>query len=529
MGESTVYRNALELSTTLGEYQLKSVLGAGGFGMTYLAWDANLEKHVAIKEYLPGDLAVRALDGSVVPVSTDHQHDYRWGLDRFIQEARTLARFSHPHIVRVNRYFESNGTGYMVMDYEEGESLNQWLKRAPLPAEAELRRILLPLLDGLAAVHAAKFLHRDIKPSNIFIRSGGSPVLLDFGAARATGSGTRSMTAVLTPGYAPLEQYGADGKQGPWSDIYAMGGVLFRAVTDRNPPDAVSRLQGDSVSGALAAARSRYSPPFLRAIEQALAIKPELRPQAVLQWKNLLEAQQPALPASPAPAAGAKPETVAAAATTRNSGRAAPSRAAASPRDHSAAWRRIGWTVALLIGGALALGWHKRRPEPPPAPEPVAKVQPKRAPVQVEVVPMPPGTASASGAVIVRPLEEPVPPPPEGAARAAVPATPQGLPGRDLPAGADSRERLPRPDGSPQVPERVKERVHDEFRLADRDGDGFLSAAEVEGRFPFVAREFGRVDRDGDRRISLDEFVALRRMQAEGFKPPKPPKPHFSQ
>ncbi len=212
MSEPVVYQNALDLNSTLGEYRLEAVLGVGGFGITYLAQDSNLEKRVAIKEYLPGDLAVRALDGSVVPVSTDHRSDYQWGLDAFIQEARTLARFSHPHIVRVNRYFEANGTGYMVMDYEDGESLNQLLKRAPFPAEPDLRRILLPLLDGLAAVHAEKFLHRDIKPSNIFLRANGSPVLLDFGAARPTGGATRALTAIVTPGYAPPEQY-ADRRQ----------------------------------------------------------------------------------------------------------------------------------------------------------------------------------------------------------------------------------------------------------------------------------------------------------------------------
>jgi serine/threonine protein kinase len=255
MSDSTEYCNALDLSTKLGEYQLKSVLGAGGFGMTYLAWDANLEKHVAIKEYLPGDLAVRALDGSIVPVSTKHKFNYQWGLNAFIQEARTLARFSHPNIVRVNRYFEANGTGYMVMDYEEGESLNQLQKRSPQPPEDVLRRILLPLLDGLAAVHAAKFLHRDIKPSNIFIRANGTPVLLDFGAARATSGGTRTLTAVLTPGFAPLEQYAVEGKQGPWSDNYAMAGVMFRAVTNSSPPDAVSRLHGDTVPQRLAEAQ----------------------------------------------------------------------------------------------------------------------------------------------------------------------------------------------------------------------------------------------------------------------------------
>ena len=130
MPEATTYRNALPLNAMLLEYRLEAVLGAGGFGITYLGWDTNLEKHVAIKEYLPGELAIRALDGSVVPVNTEHEYNYQWGLDRFIQEARTLAKFSHPNIVRVNRFFEANGTSYMVMDYEAGESLYQYLKRA---------------------------------------------------------------------------------------------------------------------------------------------------------------------------------------------------------------------------------------------------------------------------------------------------------------------------------------------------------------------------------------------------------------
>ena len=255
-----IYNNTLKLGTLLNEYRLESMLGMGGFGLTYLAWDTHLEKNVAIKEYLPGDLAVRALDGSVVPVSSDHQHDYKWGLDRFIMEARTLAKFSHGNIVRVNRYFEANGTGYMVMDYEEGESLSQRLKRTPQPPETDIIAMLMPLLDGLTAVHEAGFLHRDIKPSNIFIRKNGSPVLLDFGAARHAVVGhTKSLTAVLTPGFAPIEQYTNEGRQGPWSDLYAMSGVVFRAMTNQNPPDAVSRLQTDKVHGLLNAVRDRYS------------------------------------------------------------------------------------------------------------------------------------------------------------------------------------------------------------------------------------------------------------------------------
>lgn len=178
---------------------------------------------------------------------------YKWGIDRFIQEARTLAKFSHPHIVRVNRYFEANATGYRVMDHENGESFNQILKDQPLPSEAKLKEIIFPLLDGLHAVHETGFLHRDIKPADIFIRTNQSPVLLDFGAARqAVNGSTKSLTAVLTPGYAPLEQYSGQGNQGPWPDIYAMAGVRYRAYTNENPPDAVSCLKGDTVSARIA-------------------------------------------------------------------------------------------------------------------------------------------------------------------------------------------------------------------------------------------------------------------------------------
>src|SRR3990172_3663930 len=273
MTETTTYHNALQIGSKLLEYRLESVLGVGGFGMTSLGWDTNLEKHVAIKEYLPGELAIRALDGSVVPVNTENEYNYKWGLDRFIQEARTLAKFSHPNIVRVNRFFEANGTSYMVMDYEAGESLHQYLRRSPMPDEGTLKNILMPILDGLQAVHQAGFLHRDIKPSNVFKRENGKPVLLDFGSARhATGSISKSLTAIVSPGYAPLEQYTTDGNQGPWSDIYALSGVLYRAVTGGNPPDAVKRVQSDTVAATLTAARPRYGERLLKAIEWGVAL-----------------------------------------------------------------------------------------------------------------------------------------------------------------------------------------------------------------------------------------------------------------
>lgn len=445
----------------LGEYQLKSVLGVGGFGMTYLGWDSNLEKQVAIKEYLPGDLAVRALDGSVVPVSTDHQLDYQWGLDSFIREARILARFSHPHIVRVNRYFEANGTGYMVMDYEDGESLSQLLKRAPQPDETVLKRIVMPLLDGLAAVHEEKFLHRDIKPSNIFIRANGTPVLLDFGAARDTRGATRALTAVLTPGYAPLEQYAADGKQGPWSDIYAMGGVLFRAVTGKSPPDAVSRLQSDTVAQDLAAARRNYSKPLLNAIEWAMMVKLELRPQSITAWKAAIEGQSPLN----FPFTTSVTATIPVAPVVDDVQPVKEIKSKRLPRDHASDWRRVGWVALFLALLMFGVGWYKRQQEP--------------LPVTV-------GSPVPQASTVV--------PPPVSAA-------------------ADSRSS--RSDVGPAVPDRLRERVNDEFRRADRNGDGYLSPAEVEGRFPAIARDLSRADRDADGKISPEEFAELRRMQFE--------------
>lgn len=288
-----VFRNALAAQTRLHEYRVEQVLGAGGFGITYLARDTNLDKPVAIKEYLPSELAARAPDGAVQALNTEREGDYKWGLDRFLQEARTLAKFSHPNIVRVLRYFEANATAYMVMDFEAGEPLKNRLAAAPQPAEAELRALLGPLLDGLAAVHAAGFLHRDIKPDNIFIRADGRPVLIDFGAARqALGGETRALTAVLTPGFAPLEQYSGDGRQGPWTDLYALGGVLFKAATGRNPPDAVARMRADAVPGALALVRNRFSAPFLRAIGWALELDEKKRPQSVAQWRGAFDSPQ---------------------------------------------------------------------------------------------------------------------------------------------------------------------------------------------------------------------------------------------
>ena len=228
----TQHKLALPEGTRIGDFEFHRVLGHGGFGITYLGWNLALDIPVAIKEYLPADLATRESDRGVVPQSSQATADFQWGLDRFIDEARILARFQHPNIVRVHHFFQANSTAYIVMEYAEGETLSEVLNRKGVLTEAELKAILHPILDGLEVVHRADFLHRDIKPGNIIIRAeDNSPVLLDFGAARmAIGAKSRSVTSVVTPGYAPREQYSSRGNQGPWTDIYALGAVAYPAV-----------------------------------------------------------------------------------------------------------------------------------------------------------------------------------------------------------------------------------------------------------------------------------------------------------
>ena len=208
-----------------------------------------------------------------------------------------MARFRHPNIVRVLSVFEANNTAYMVMEYEQGKSLEDALKFRRIEGESALLKILFPLLDGLALVHQAGFIHRDIKPDNIYLREDGVPVLLDFGSARqAVGVATRTLTTLVSPGYAPFEQYNAtrdSDRQGPWTDIYSLGATLYRAVSGEGPPDAIVRansaLEGkaDPLIPAVKLGEDTYSKPFLEAIDKALSFLPENRPQTVPDWRRL--------------------------------------------------------------------------------------------------------------------------------------------------------------------------------------------------------------------------------------------------
>ncbi len=290
MGEEQQHRLALPKGTRIRDFEFHRVLGHGGFGITYLGWNVTLDIPVAIKEYFPADLATRERNLSVVPQTDQAAPDFQWGLERFLDEARILARFHHPGIVRIHHFFEAHRTAYIVMDYVEGESLSAYLTRKGTLSENELHGILDSLLSALEVVHRADFLHRDIKPGNIVLRAkDGSPVLLDFGAARqAMGAKSRSVTSIVTPGYAPIEQYSTRAAQGAWTDIYALGGVCYRALTGESPFDATDRMRNDPLIPVAEHCAGKASPKFLAAIDTALAVDAPDRPQSIAAWRESL-------------------------------------------------------------------------------------------------------------------------------------------------------------------------------------------------------------------------------------------------
>ena len=296
-GKSMTHIMALPRGTELvGDFRVERVLGVGGFGITYLADEIALSRAVTIKEYFPTDFAARSGGQSAVPVSSDSTADYQWGLDRFIEEAKTLARFDHRNICRVYRYFRANNTGYMVLQFEEGASLKDWLKglrRAP--RQSEIDNLVAPLLDALEVIHKADFLHRDIAPDNVMVRQDGSPVLIDFGSARGEiARHARTISALVKPGYSPFEQYAEKGsQQGPWTDIYAFAATIYHAITGKRPPDSPSRMLKDEYVSAKAAALSSFRPKFLAAIDRALKLEIAGRPQSIAEWRGELLAPEP--------------------------------------------------------------------------------------------------------------------------------------------------------------------------------------------------------------------------------------------
>lgn len=297
------HRQALPIGTYLHEYEVLDVLGSGGFGVVYLAQDHALAQRVVIKEYLPAACAVRLSGNTVVATSPREEATFRWGLERFLAEARALAEFrQHPNIVSVLRHFNANNTGYMVMEYAGALSLQDYLDQRQTLSEAQLEAMILPLLDALEKVHAKGIIHRDLKPANILINAEGQPVLIDFGAARqALEHKSQSMTAIITPGYSPFEQYTATGKQGAWTDIYALAAVMYRCVTGSIPPDALGRMIPAAPALLTAQqAQGTYSPALLAAIDWGLQVQVEARPASIALWRERLCAVEEAVAAQPA-------------------------------------------------------------------------------------------------------------------------------------------------------------------------------------------------------------------------------------
>ncbi|HEX2540762.1 MAG TPA: protein kinase [Caldimonas sp.] len=305
-GSSLPLGHMLPVGTRLRDYEITGLIGEGGFGIVYLAWDHSLQRRVAVKEYMPASLVSRIAGSSAIVVKSErHLDTFRAGLKSFVNEARLLARFDHPSLVKVYRFWEENGTAYMVMPYYEGPTLKAALESlGRAPTEAELRAWMRPLLDALAVMHAAHCFHRDIAPDNILLTPAG-PLLLDFGAARRViGDMTHALTVVLKPGYAPIEQYGdvATMAQGPWTDIYALACVVYYAITGKTPMSSVERLMDDAMQPLSVLAAGRYGPSFLRAIDSALALRPQDRPQNEQQFRALLDVDLPASSARMAPA-----------------------------------------------------------------------------------------------------------------------------------------------------------------------------------------------------------------------------------
>lgn len=287
--------DALPAGTRFGEFEIVRVLGVGGFGIVYLAHDHSLERRVALKEYMPVSLAVRGAGQMITVRSERHAETYAMGLRSFVNEARLLARFDHPSLVKVYRFWEDNATAYMVMPYLQGTTLREARRTmAGPPGEAWIRGVLEPMLDALDQLHREGVYHRDIAPDNILIPPEGAPILLDFGAARRVISDrTQSLTAILKPSYAPIEQYAEMTKmrQGPWTDIYALGAVMHYLLFGAPPPPATARaLQIEHGEPERIAQRVApgVSPQFIGVVAWMLGVRPSDRPQNVAALRAVL-------------------------------------------------------------------------------------------------------------------------------------------------------------------------------------------------------------------------------------------------
>lgn len=311
----TTYHRSLTAGEMIDVFRIERVLGSGGFGITYLATDTSLNVQVAIKEYFPQNAWRDSSRRTVQCYAGEAEESYQVGLQRFYKEGQILAQFKHPNIIRVMRLLTANGTAYLVMDYEHGETLDSYLKSLGRPLNyKECEAIFNPLLDGLRAIHERNLLHLDIKPSNIFLRSDGIPVLIDFGGARhQLGQASRLVSfLVASDGYAPNEQYSGNKLQ-PSADIYAMSAAIYFSITDKVPADSPVRANAmiDGLADPLIPISHQveqgFPTPFLQAVDSALSMRVASRPQSVREFQQRLFSPLPPPLPSPPPIDISKP------------------------------------------------------------------------------------------------------------------------------------------------------------------------------------------------------------------------------
>ncbi len=399
--------NALPVGTHLAEFELLRLLGEGGFGIVYLAQDHSLQRRVAIKEYMPASLASRAGVLDVVVTSEKNRPVFDAGMDSFINEARLLAQFDHPSLLKVYRFWQANGTAYMVMPFYEGVTLKERLRQMGSPPDERwLMALLASLTDALKIIHAEHCLHRDIAPDNILmLADSGRPLLLDFGAARQViGDATQALTAILKPGYAPVEQYAEmpSLKQGPWTDVYALCAVVHGAVMGSKPPVSVARTVADSYVPLLRSAAGRYSPRFLQAIDDGLRVLPAERTASMSALRQALGIAPggPALPPPGLPSGKAAAPAVARAAAPASAREPAPT-ADASP---SRAGLISGVAAAVALAGGLAYwaGQRQSAPQPPPAAAVPAVDLPPAVSTVTAASPTAPSASATAGTLAAR-------------------------------------------------------------------------------------------------------------------------------
>jgi serine/threonine protein kinase len=273
------------------EYKFITVLGQGGFGTSYLCEDLNLKRKCIIKEYTPYSLASRRINGELTTKSLKFESMFNEGLKEFLKEAQNIALFNHANIVRINRFFEKNNTGYFIMDYEEGESLRDIiLRRKTKFKEYEIEEIIIPLCKGLGELHKRNLIPRDIKPENIIIRRDGSPILIDFGAIGNLNSiKNEDYKIYLTPHYATIEQYSSNLPQGPWIDIYALGATLYELISGFKPQNSIERINNDKIIPIFEIGRGEYGTKLLSLIDKSLLLNFNLRPHSIDELLNFLE------------------------------------------------------------------------------------------------------------------------------------------------------------------------------------------------------------------------------------------------